>query len=270
MTISTFDPWTGPAPEGAGPEDGVFVFPASPAQRRLWFLDQLAPGSPVYNLTLAWRLRGPLDPGRLARSLREIVGRHEPLRTTFAVEEGSPVQVVAPFGRASFPHLPQVDLSGLPPDRREKEGWRLAAEEESRPFDLERGPLFRAALVQLDGGEHALLVTFHHIVADGWSLGVFQRDLSALYRSQAPLPDLPIQYADFAAWQLDGLAGDALESQLAWWRVQLAGAPSVLELPMARPRPASSSQRGGWRAVEIPGPVAAALRAAGQSEGATR
>ncbi|HYO12892.1 MAG TPA: amino acid adenylation domain-containing protein, partial [Thermoanaerobaculia bacterium] len=275
MTISTLDPWTGPAPEAPDPDDGVFVFPASYAQRRLWFLDRLAPGGAVYNLPLVWRLYGPLDSAALAASLGAVVERHESLRTAFAVEKGKPVQVVAPPGPSAFPGLPQVDLRELPPNRREGEAWRLVVEEAGRPFDLERGPLFRAALIQLAGDDHVLLATFHHIVADGWSLGVFQRELSALYRSRVtgstdPLPDLPIQYADFAAWQLDWLEGDVLERHLAWWRARLAGAPHVLELPMARPRPAVSTQRGAWRAVEVPRGVSDALRAVGQSEGSTR
>jgi amino acid adenylation domain-containing protein len=273
MTVSTLDPWQGAAPPE---DDGVFVFPASYAQRRLWFLDQLAPGSAVYNLPLAWRLRGPLDPAALEEALAGIVARHEPLRTTFAMDEEAPVQVVSPPGW-SFPFLPWIDLEALPAEQRGHEALRLAADEAARPFDLERGPLFRASLVWIGRGDHALLSTFHHIVSDGVSLGVFQSELAAFYRTgvtgrPALLPDLPIQYADFAVWQRDWLEGEALKPQLAWWTAQLDGAPRVLELPF-RARPAVSQQgrqRGAWRAAGIPRGVANALREVGQGEGATR
>ncbi|MFL6289705.1 MAG: amino acid adenylation domain-containing protein, partial [Thermoanaerobaculia bacterium] len=271
MTISSLAPRQGAAPEPSGPEDGVFVFPASYAQQRLWFLDQLAPGSPVYNLPFAWRLRGPLDPLALEAALAGLVARHEPLRTTFAVEEGEPVQVVAPPGPGSFPFLPVVNLAALPAQRREPEARRLVAAEAARPYDLERGPLFRAALLRLGGEDHALLAGFHHAVADGWSLGVFQSELAFLYRARtagvpALLPALPIQYADFAVWQRDLL--EDLERQLAWWKARLDGAPLVLELPF-RPRPPVSSHRGAWRSLEIPRPVSEAVREVARSAGAT-
>ncbi|HEX3131499.1 MAG TPA: amino acid adenylation domain-containing protein, partial [Thermoanaerobaculia bacterium] len=274
MTISTLDPWPGAAPEPSEPGGGVFVFPASYAQRRLWFLDQLAPGGAVYNLPFAWRLRGLLDPLALEAALAGLVARHEPLRTTFAVEDGEPVQVVSPPGPGSFPFLPVADLAALPADRREGEARRLGRMEAERPFDLERGPLFRAALLRLGDGDHALLASFHHSIADGGSLAVFQSELALLYRVRvtrlpALLPALPIQYADFAAWQRDRIEGETGDRQLAWWRARLDGAPLVLELPF-RPRPPVPGRRGAWRSLEIPRPVSEAVREAGQREGATR
>ncbi len=277
MTVSILDPWQGAAPPE---DDGVFVFPASYAQRRLWFLDQLAPGSAAYNLPLAWRLRGPLDPAALEEALARIVARHEPLRTTFATDEEVPVQVVSPPAPpgTGFPFLPRINLEALPAEQRECETLRLVEDEAARPFDLERGPLFRAVLVRIGRGDHALLSTFHHIVSDGVSLGVFQRELAAFYRAGRAerhgraallLPDLPIQYADFAVWQRDWLEGEALGPQLAWWTAHLEGAPRVLELPF-RARPAVSRQHSAWRAAGIPRGVANALREVGQGEGATR
>jgi len=221
--------------------------PLSFSQQRLWFLDQLEPGSSAYNLAGALRLAGPLDAAALGRVLDEIVRRHESLRTTFADVEGTPAQVAA--APALFP-LPAVDLTGLPPGAREAEAARVAAAEAGRPFDLHRGPLLRMTLLRLGDGEHALVTVMHHIVSDGWSLGVLARELGALYRAFAagepsPLPELPVQYADFAAWQRRWLDGPALEAQLAWWTRHLAGAPPVLELPLDRPHPPVWSHRGG-------------------------
>ncbi|HYN22024.1 MAG TPA: amino acid adenylation domain-containing protein, partial [Thermoanaerobaculia bacterium] len=275
MTIDTLDPFKS-SPEPAGPEDGVFVFPTSYAQQRLWFLDQLAPGSPVYNLPFAWRLRGPLETEALASAVAEIVERHESLRTTFAVEDREPVQVVSPPGAAAD-LLSLVDLSFLSAEQREAEARQRLAGEALKPFDLEQGPLFRAGLLRFDDSEHVFFVTLHHIVSDGWSFGVFQRELAALYNlivagRPALLPELSIQYADFSLWQRDFLRGENLESQLAWWKAALEGAPPVLELPF-RPRPAVSgqrAQRGAWRTVAIPRRLGDALREVGQSEGATR
>jgi amino acid adenylation domain-containing protein len=242
-----------------GAEEEVFVLPVSYAQRRLWFVDRMEPGSALYNVPAAWRLRGPIAPAALARALDGIVARHEVLRTTFEVEEGEPVQVV-------HPHRPRplsmVDLSGLP--------WEgvlasLAAEA-ARPFDLERGPLFRALLLRVGTDDHVLFLNVHHIVSDGRSLAIFARELSALYGGEA-LPDLPVQYADFALWQREWLAGGEMEEQLAWWRERLAGAPTVQELPMAGARPAGRERRGAWRTLPLP--AASALEDLGRREGAT-
>ncbi|HEX7182532.1 MAG TPA: amino acid adenylation domain-containing protein [Thermoanaerobaculia bacterium] len=254
-------------------EGEVFAFPASYAQRRLWFLDRYEPGSPLYNIPLAHRLHGPLDAAALAGALAEIVRRHEALRTTLEQDPDGPVQVVAPFS-GSHP-LPWVDLARLPAGSRQDEAGRLVAEEASRPFDLERGPLFRTVLLRLGPEEHVLLANFHHAIADGWSLGVFHRELAALYAAfragkPSPLADLPIQYADFSAWQQEWLQGEVLETQLAYWRERLAGAPAVLELPSDPPRPAVRSHRGAARSLLLPARLSGAAREAGHRARATR
>ncbi len=232
-------------------------------QRRLWFLDRLQPGSAAYNVPAALRLEGDLDVPALAAALAGIVRRHEALRTTFAERAGEPVQRIAP---ASTPELPLTDLAGLLAEVREEEARRIALEEAARPFDLARGPLLRVWLLRLGPAEHALLVMSHHIVSDGWSLQVFQRDLGTLYdafsrRLPSPLPALPIQYADFALWQRGWLQGEVLERQLAWWRERLAGASPVLDLPTDRPRPPIQSQRGAYRWRRLPDDLAANVRA---------
>src|SRR6185312_6513217 len=203
-------------------------------------------GGFAYNLTGGVRLAGSLEIAALAGALSGIVRRHESLRTRFVEENGEPQQVIAE--PAPLP-LPVLDLSSLAPAAREEEARRFATEEARRPFDLARGPLVRSALMRLGEREHALLVSMHHIVSDGWSMGIFVRELGELYRALAAgepaiLPELPIQYADFTVWQRQWLSGAVLEEQLAWWFGQLAGAPPVLELPLDRPRPAVQSYRG--------------------------
>src|SRR5215207_166577 len=210
------------------------------AQQRLWFLDQLQPGSAAYNIPAAVRLGGALDTTAFGRALTEVVRRHESLRTTFAVRDGQPVQLIHPAGPLE---LPVTDLGHLGAELREAEARRLAAVEARRPFDLARGPLLRVQLLRLAAEEHVLLLTMHHIVSDGWSMGVLVKEAAALYRAFAagrpsPLAELPVQYADYAAWQRGWLQGEVLESQIAYWREQLAGAPPVLELPTDHPRPA--------------------------------
>ncbi|HEX7240243.1 MAG TPA: amino acid adenylation domain-containing protein, partial [Longimicrobiaceae bacterium] len=245
--------------------------PLSFAQERLWFLDRLEPGSAVYNIPLAWRLDGALDAAALERALGEIVRRHEALRTVFRETEAGPVQVIAPF--AGFV-LAVRDLAGLGEGEREEEVERLAGEDASRPFDLSAGPLFRAGLLRLGGEEHVLLLCMHHVVSDGWSMGVLFRELSVLYqayreRRESPLVELPVQYADYAAWQREQLRGEALERQLGFWRETLRGAPELLELPTDRPRPAVQSFRGASEHVQLPSEVLERLRALGRQEGVT-
>ncbi|HSG40329.1 MAG TPA: amino acid adenylation domain-containing protein, partial [Thermoanaerobaculia bacterium] len=238
--------------------------PLSFAQERLWFLDQLAPGGSAYSIPVAVRLRGSLDVGRLGRSLSEIARRHEILRSSFPVAQGRPVLRIAPV----LPLDPaRVDLTGLPAGW-EDEVARLIGEEAVRPFDLERGPLARAALLRLAADEHVLLLSLHHTVADGGSIEILLRELGALYR-EAPLPELPVQYADFAAWQRSWLSGASLDTQIAWWCEHLDGAPAVLDLPADRPRPPVPSQRGGVRPLRIPAEVTRELSALGRREGAT-
>ncbi|HEU4881440.1 MAG TPA: condensation domain-containing protein, partial [Longimicrobium sp.] len=244
--------------------------PLSFAQERLWFIDRLEPGSAVYNIPMAWRL-GPLNYAALERALGEVVLRHEALRTTFREVDGSPVQVIAPFD--GFTLLVE-DLSGLDEADRQAEVRRRTAEEELRPFDLAAGPLFRASLLRLDEERHVLLLSMHHIVSDGWSVRVLTRELEAVYAAylqgrESPLPELPVQYADYAVWQRQHLRGELLERQISYWRDRLAGAPELLELPTDHPRPAVQTFRGGNEPIELPGELQEQLRALGRSEGAT-
>ncbi|HEU0077431.1 MAG TPA: condensation domain-containing protein, partial [Longimicrobiaceae bacterium] len=221
-------------------------FPLSFAQQRLWFLYQFDPASPLYNMPVAFRLHGPLDAGALERALAEIVRRHEVLRTTFSAEDGEPAQVVAPPGPW---RLATDDLSALDGAERDAEVRRRAREDALRPFDLAAGPLFRGELLRLGPDEHVLLLCVHHVASDGWSMEVLARELAALYEAFAagrpsPLPEPPIQYADFTLWQRERLGGPLLERQVEFWKERLAGAPAVLELPTDRPRPAAQSFRG--------------------------
>ncbi len=245
--------------------------PLSFAQERLWFMDQFQPGSAVYNIPTSVRLRGRLDVGAFLRSLREVVGRHESLRTTFAVRNGRTVQVIAPD--LALP-APIVDLTGLPAALRQDAVMALALEERSRPFDLGLGPLIRAKLLRSGEEEHVVLLTLHHIVSDGWSMGVLVHEIGELYRAlvsgAAPsLPDLPIQYADFAAWQRAWLSGETLEEQLGYWRRQLSGLPPLLELPTDRLRPATQSFRGAMCHSFLPDGLLQDLRELCDREGST-
>ncbi len=241
------------------------------AQQRLWFLDRLDPGGSSYNVPFALRLLGALDRAALGRAVEEIVRRHETLRTTFVERGGVPLQVIhAPPEIA----LPLEDLADLPAEQREAAMRTRVAEEANRPFDLAVGPVFRARLFRLGDAEHVLFYSMHHVVSDGWSNGVFVREIGALYDAfragkPSPLPELPIQYADYAAWQRAWLSGDGFSRQLAYWKKQLDGAPRVLELPADRPRPPSRSLRGGRRALAVPADVSAALAALSRREGAT-
>ncbi|HJX28444.1 MAG TPA: condensation domain-containing protein, partial [Thermoanaerobaculia bacterium] len=245
--------------------------PLSFAQQRLWFIHQLEPGSPLYNLPVVLRVEGRLDPEVLDRALGEIVRRHEALRTVFAAPDGEPVQVIqaaAPFG------LGIVDLSGLPESGRETTALALAAEEAGRPFDLSRGPLLRGVLLRLAEGDHVAALTVHHMVSDGWSMGILVREVTALYAAfkagrPSPLPELPVQYADFSVWQRCWLHGETLESEVSYWRRQLAGLPPLLEFPTDRPRPAAQSFRGASRSVRLPAGLTRQLQTLCRHEGAT-
>ena len=244
--------------------------PLSFSQQRMWLLDQLEPDTPTYNISNALRLSGTLEVEALKRSIEEIVSRHEALRTTFAAVDGEPVQVISP---AMDTRLPVEDLSGQPKAEREAEAKRLALEEKRRPFDLERGPLVRTKLVRLDQEEHVLLVTMHHVVSDGWSLGVFWRELGALYEAfsrgeSSPLAELSIQYADYALWQRRWLTGEVLEEQLGYWKEQLAELP-VLELPTDQPRPTVQTHRGARRSLTLPESLTEALKELSRQEGTT-
>ncbi|MCP4661120.1 MAG: amino acid adenylation domain-containing protein, partial [bacterium] len=246
-----------PVPRGAG---GA-CFPLSFAQQRLWLLEQLEPGTAAYHLAAARRLRGAVKVAAMHRSLDEIVRRHEILCTTFAEVDGLPVQRIAP---RPPPALPLVDLGGLVPAEGESEARRLAAAEARRPFDLAAGPLFRMSLLRLREEDHVALVTMHHIVSDGWSVGVFLRELAALYEAlsqgrPSPLAPLGVQYADFAHWQRRDLSGAESEAGAGYWRAQLGGSPRSLELPPDRPRPARETFRGSSHSVALSAALQRAL-----------
>jgi amino acid adenylation domain-containing protein len=251
-------------PEGAD----VFVLPASFGQERLWFLDRLEPGGSVYNQPGARRISGALDRRTLEASVNEIVRRHESLRTTFATEDGVVVQHVLPLLPYS---LPVQDLSAAAD--REAELQRELAQEVRLPFDLSKAPLFRARLFVLAPEDHVLVVTFHHIVSDGWSQSVFFNELHTIYDAfrqgrPSPLEELPIQYGDYAAWQREQLAGEELERQRAYWRKQLANVTTV-DLPADRSRPKQQTYRGTQRRFSISAALTAALKQVGLREKAT-
>jgi amino acid adenylation domain-containing protein len=254
------------------PADRSRELPLSFAQERLWFIDRLEPGNPVYNMPFPVRMRGPLDVPALERAIGQVVRRHEVLRTRLETVDGHPVQRIEP---AVDWHLPVDPMDGeMTDDGREAELARRVAEWARMPFDLERGPLFRARLLRMDAADHVLLVGMHHVASDGWSMNVFWHELAALYRAFAagqpsPLPRLPIQYADFAVWQREWLRGEALDRQVAWWRAHLAGAPALLELPTDRPRPAVQSYRGDALLFAIPSEVAEPVRVVARRAGAT-
>ncbi|HEX8318270.1 amino acid adenylation domain-containing protein, partial [Longimicrobium sp.] len=253
------------------PVERTGALPLSFAQERLWFTDQLEPGSAVYNIPVVRWLGGALDEAALERSLGEIVRRHEALRTVFREVDGSPVQVIAPFGGFS---LPVEDLSGLGEADLEAAVRLRIGEDARQAFDLSAGPLFRAALLRLAAEDHVLLVSMHHIVSDGWSMGVFFREFSSLYEAyregrESPLPELPVQYADYAVWQRTQLDGEGLNRQLAYWKERLTGAPGLLELPTDHPRPAVQTFRGASVPVDLSLELLERLQALGRSEGAT-
>jgi amino acid adenylation domain-containing protein len=246
------------------------VFPLSFAQARLWFLNSLQP-SPAYDIPFVTRLPGPLDAKILERALNEIVARHEALRTTFDVVDRKPAQIVAPSLDLK---LNVADLRSLPAQSREEEAQRLTFEECRTVFDLAAGPLIRATLIRIAPADHILVLVIHHIVCDGWSIGVLHRELAAIYeaflaRRPSPLPPLTIQYADYAEWQGEWFSGPVLEEQLGYWRKQLAGLAPLLPLPIDRPRPAVQAHRGEYRTFSLDARVCARIKAIGQAESAT-
>ncbi|MFY0567266.1 non-ribosomal peptide synthase/polyketide synthase [Archangium lansingense] len=251
------------------PREGAL--PLSFAQQRLWFIDRLEPGSTVYNVPSAVMLEGELDASLLRQALEALVLRHESLRTTFGILSDEPVQVILPHLDVS---LPIVDLSAVEDSAREAELKQRITQEVQRTFDLERGPLLRALLLRLSPQRHVLVLTLHHVISDGWSMGVLIREVGALYSAlasgQTPaLPALPVQYADYAAWQRAWLQGPVLQAQLDYWRQQLSGAPALLELPTDRPRPAVQSYRGAVLPLHLPAQLASRLNALARQHGAT-
>ncbi|MGH7580732.1 MAG: non-ribosomal peptide synthetase, partial [Gemmatimonadales bacterium] len=254
-----------PRRAGSGPA------PLSFAQQRLWFLEQLYPGTPLHNMSRLIRLGGVLDVAALQRALDAIVARHESLRTTIVATNGVPMQVVTPPSGVA---MAVTDLSGRAETEREAEARRLVAEEARLPFDLVRGPLFRVLLLRLAADRHLLVLSMHHIISDGWSREVLARELTAFYEAfstgaRAALPELPIQYADYAVWQREWLQGERLARELRYWREQLRGAPAVLELPTDHPRPPVRSTRGARETLLIPPRLCEDLRSLSQAEGVT-
>ncbi|HSS49943.1 MAG TPA: amino acid adenylation domain-containing protein [Thermoanaerobaculia bacterium] len=253
---------------------GTNRFPLSFSQLREWLLELLDPGTPAYNLPGGARVLGALDLGALRRTVGEIVRRHESLRTTFQASSGEPVQVVSPTATIDVPLL---DLSALPPAARDAEAARLIAAERRLPFDLGEGPLLRFFVLRLAPEDHLAPFSMHHIVSDGWSTALLYAELVALYEvfstgvtpSGAPLPELPIQYADFAVWQRERLKGEFLEEQVGYWRDQLAGSPPLLPLPTDRPRPPVQRLRGAVAQVALGPDLIRAAKSLGQRSGAS-
>jgi amino acid adenylation domain-containing protein len=258
------EPAMAPVPRDRG-------LPLSFAQQRLWFLDQWQPRNPAWNISSATRLTGRLDVTALRRAFDGVIGRQESLRTGFLVIDGQPVQIIHP--PAPLP-APLIDLSALPEPLRGTEALRLADEDSLLPFDLSRDRLVRAALLRLGPEEHFALVTMHHIVSDGWSIGVFVHELGELYAAAvagrpAALPELPVQVPDFAVWQREWLSGDRLEAQLKHWRQALAGAPLTVELPVTKPWPAARTAGGAAEPFVLPAIPTAELRTLSRREGGT-
>ncbi|HET8844591.1 MAG TPA: amino acid adenylation domain-containing protein, partial [Ktedonobacteraceae bacterium] len=250
---------------------GQKIFPLSFAQRRLWFLDQLQNGSPVYNVTTIYRLTGELHIEALEKSLNAIVQRHETLRTTFAAIDGQPMQLIVPN---LVMELGQEDLERTPAEQQEAEMLRLAKEEVKKSFDLAQGPLLRVRLLRLNAHEHVLFLSVHHIIFDGWSMSVFYRELATLYTAftqgkPSPLSALPIQYIDYTAWERHWFHSKEREESLAYWQHQLAGAPPALALPTDYPRPAVESFRGAFELCFLPSNLLDALKEFSQRERVT-
>ncbi len=251
------------------PRDGDL--PLSFSQQRLWFLDQLAPGSASYNIPTTIRLTGKLNLEVLRRSMEEIVRRHESLRTTFEDRQGEPVQII----HDSFPtELPVIDLTDLPKEQRLEHAKEIAKKDAQTPFDLAKGPLFRVQLVKLDETDHLALLNLHHTITDGWSMGILIREIAALYNAfiddkPSPLPELPVQYADYAVWQRNWLKGEVLEKQIAFWKEYIGENPPVLELPTDHPRPAIQTFNGRSVRWELPPELSRKVTAFSQKQGAT-
>lgn len=241
------------------------------AQQRLWLIQQLDAGSPAYNIPIVVSLKGRLKVQALERALRELVKRHESLRTTFPEVNGEVAQVISD---TAVPSLPVIDLSELPVPERAAEEQRVISRQVRRSFDLTRGPLLQALLLRLGQTQHKLLLVMHHIISDGWSMRIMAQELAVLYQAlssgqPSPLPELRIQYRDYAVWQREWLQGGVLEAQLEYWKKQLSGAPTVLELPTPRPRPAIQTTAGATHSFTLSNELTARLKALGNGEGVT-
>ena len=254
-----------------GSTEGVGLCPLSLAQKRLWFLEQLAPGTAAYNISSGLRLSGDLDAQAIRRSVDAIIARHETLRTTFVTLGSEVFQAVSPSAQAEIPTL---DLRAVPESAREREVYDVACAEARRPFDLQCCPLLRLMLIRLRDTEHVLLFTAHHLVSDGWSLGVFVEELIEFYEADLDkrrccLPPLRIQYADYAEWQHESLAGEELARQARYWKARLAGSTPLLELPSDHVRPAEPSFDGGVFSVPLGADLVERLKRLAQREETT-
>jgi NRPS condensation-like uncharacterized protein len=241
------------------------------SQQRLWFFDQLVPGSPLYNNTLAIHITGPINLFILERSLNELIRRHEALRTVFKSDQGQAFQVILPS--LTIP-LPQVDLQALLPDQRQERTDELYQEESQQPFDLQNGPLIRAKILKLEPEKSIFFLTIHHIICDGWSVGIITSEINTLYSAYAnqqvsPLPELPIQYVDFSHWQHQRLQGELLENLVRFWQKELADTPTSLNLLTDRPRPAAASFRGDFYDFSLPASLVLELKQQSRSHGST-
>src|SRR6476661_3736902 len=249
------------------------LFPLSYQQEQLWFLDRFHPGTAFYNVPMTWRVKGDLDVTTLERSLQEVMRRHEILRTCFVMDEnGKPMQKV--IGERLDVRLSMMDLRQLEPGAREQQAKRIVAEESSAAFDLSRAPLFRGVLVRMEEGDHVLGLTLHHSICDEWSLGVLMEELEQLYEvygrgEESPLPELEVQYGEYALEQREGLSGEKFQQQMEYWKGQLDGMPQVLELPTDHVRPAKLSFRGGMQAQNLESGLLERLSAVGKGEGAS-
>src|SRR6202140_2678852 len=247
------------------------AFPASFAQQRLWFLDQLDPETAAYNLPRAFRIVGPLDVDNLTRAFHTVLGRHAALRTVFDSVEGEGRQIVL---SEMDVEIPMVDLAGFSRSERESEALRIAAEEATKPFDLREGPLIRPVLVHLEPETHFLILTMHHIIADGWSISLLFREVTKSYaaitKNETPdLPDLPLQYTEYAQWQREYMSGEVLTAEIDFWKRKLAGAQTLLDLPIDHPRPATTSWHGATEGLSVPVATLAKMKALAQAENST-
>lgn len=255
---------------GFNADHGTRSFPVSFAQERMWFMDRLTPGNPVFNLNCDWRFTYPVEIAALRRSVNEMVRRHESLRTTFVATDGEPRQIVADSVNLA---LPMMDLRDLAEPERDATVFGIATEEARRPFDLTRGPLLRTTLLRLGAEEWVFLLTMHHIISDGWSLQLFWDELLAIWTAYdagkpSPLADLEIQYADFAVWQRNWFTGEVLQTQIDYWKRQLAGL-TVLELHTDHARPAVQTANGSTHPLKLPASLSTALSAFSRDRGVT-
>ncbi|MFY9950860.1 MAG: amino acid adenylation domain-containing protein [Candidatus Sulfotelmatobacter sp.] len=247
------------------------AYPASFAQQRLWFLDQLDPETAAYNLPRAFRITGPLDVDILKQAFQMVVGRHSSLRTVFDSVDGEARQIVLSDVEVE---IPVIDLAGIPTAERESEALRIASEEGKKPFDLSEGPLLRPMLVRLDPEKHFLVLVIHHIITDGWSIALLFREVTKIYaaltKNETPvLPELTLQYAEYAQWQREYMSGELLKGEIEHWKHKLAGAQTLLDLPTDHPRPSSYSWHGATEEISLDGSILAKLKGLAQAESST-